>query len=112
MKIIRNNLIPLPGFAAINLFGLLFVRRGAGVDRTLLNHERIHSRQQRELLYLPFYVVYVVEWLVRLFTHRFRAKEAYRAISFEREAYANQADSGYCSRRRLYAQWRKPVKIK
>ena len=45
MKIIRNNIIPLPGFRAINLFGLLFVRKGVRIDPVLLNHEAIHTQQ-------------------------------------------------------------------
>ena len=38
MKIIYNNLIPFKGYKAINLFGLVFVRKGAKfteVDYTL-----------------------------------------------------------------------------
>lgn len=68
----------------------------------LLNHERIHLRQQLELLILPFYVWYGLEYLWR----RLRSGShdaAYRAISFEREAYAHDADPGYLRRRRFWA---------
>lgn len=48
------------------------------------------------------------EWLWRLVQlHNWFA--AYRAISFEREAYANGSDLGYLARRRHFAQWRKPL---
>lgn len=109
MKIIRNKFIPFPGYKAINLFGVLFVKNNAKIDGVTINHESIHSRQFVELMvlfavatvfirwWLPvfapfaFYVWYIVEWLIRLF----KKGNAYRNISFEREAYANQGDFSY-----------------
>jgi hypothetical protein len=109
MKIIRNKFIPFPGYKAINLFGVLFVKNNAKIDDVTLNHERIHSRQFVELMvlfavatvfirwWLPvfapfaFYVWYIIEWLIRLL----KKGNAYRNISFEREAYANQGDFSY-----------------
>ncbi len=102
MKVIYNSLIPFPGFAAINLCGLLFARHGVGMSPTLLNHERIHTAQMRELGYVLFYMIYLIEWLVRLFL----PGNAYRHISFEQEAYRHQTDLNYLSRRRHFAQWR------
>ena len=64
--IIRNSLIPFGSFLAINLCGLIFVRRGYTFTPTDLNHERIHTRQQLELLFLPFFLLYILEWLFRL----------------------------------------------
>jgi len=32
MKIIENKIIPFPGYKAINLFGILFVREGAKIS--------------------------------------------------------------------------------
>jgi hypothetical protein len=61
MKIIYNNIIPFPGFKAINLFGILFVRNGAYIDKYTLNHEEIHTYQMKELLYIFFYIWYVIE---------------------------------------------------
>ncbi len=50
MKIIYNRYIPFKGFLAINLFGVMFVR-GTWRDITaqVLNHEKIHTAQMREL---------------------------------------------------------------
>lgn len=73
----------------------------------MINHETIHTRQQAELLYVFFYLVYAVEWLYRLTRCGFNGHRAYLAISFEREAYAHGYDLDYLSRRRHYAQWRK-----
>ncbi|WP_108422837.1 hypothetical protein [Flagellimonas amoyensis] len=70
-------------------------------DAVLINHERIHLKQQRELLILPFYLLYVSEWLLRtiLYMDSYRA---YQNISFEREAYANEADMQYLSKRKIF----------
>ena len=49
-------------------------------------HEKIHIAQQKEMLVIPFYLWYFIEWLVRLF----KKGNAYQNISFEREAYVNE----------------------
>lgn len=98
MKIIYNNLIPFKGFAAINLFGILFVRKGVKVSEEMINHEAIHTAQMKEMLYIFFYLWYVVEWIVRLF----KDSDAYRNISFEREAYANEDNKDYLKNRKMY----------
>ncbi len=67
-------------------------------DAVLINHERIHLRQQRELWILPFYLLYLMEGMVRFFIY-FDAYKAYKNISFEREAYHNEADLNYLSGR-------------
>ena len=113
MKIIRNNIIPFSGFKAINLFGVLFVRSNAKIDDVTINHEGIHSKQFIELMilfavatvfirwWMPlfsplfFYIWYVIEWLIRLF----KKGNAYKNISFEREAYANEGDASYLNGR-------------
>ena len=100
--IITNRFIPFGTFLAINLFGLIFVRKGQKLTEVDLRHERIHTRQMRELLYVPFYMIYLVEWLVRLIQYR-HFMSAYLSISFEREAYAHQFEPDYLQQRRHYA---------
>lgn len=102
MKIVRNNIIPFKGFKAVNLFGILFVRKDAVIGSIDINHEEIHTEQMKETLYVGFYLWYAVEWLVR-FLLTFDAHEAYRSISFEKEAYACQQDMGYLGRRKHYS---------
>lgn len=87
---------------AVNLFGLLFVRGDAYMGAADINHEEIHTAQMREMLYVPFYLWYLAEWLVRLVQCR-DVEKAYRSISFAREAYANENDMGYLGRRRRYS---------
>jgi len=41
--VIENKLIPFKGLKAINLFGVIFVRKGARMTSTDFNHEAIHT---------------------------------------------------------------------
>ena len=109
MKIIINKHkwlpIPFPTYKAINLFGVLIVRSGKRIRAHDLNHEEIHTAQMKELWYVFFYLWYVTEWLVRLFMKG----NAYRNISFEREAYANEEHIDYLENRKRFA-WIKYIK--
>ena len=92
------------GFArAITLYPFVFVSKKADLhDLVLVNHEKIHLQQQRELLVLPFYVLYLVEYAMgrlRGLSHN----KAYRQISFEREAFAHERDFGYLTSRKRNA---------
>ena len=97
MLIIHNKLIPFKGFKAITLWPFIFVRKECSFSEIDLNHESIHGRQQLELLIIPFYLIYIVEWIFK----------GYRNISFEKEAYSNQNNLDYLKTRKLFAQWRK-----
>lgn len=105
MKIIYNNIIPFPGYKAINLFGLLFVRKDAIMSEEDINHESIHTAQMKEMLYIFFYIWYIIEWIIRLF----KKGNAYRNISFEQEAYSNEDNLEYLKDRKYYA-WFKYIK--
>ena len=90
------------GFVGVTLYPFV-VMRSASLrdDEVFINHERIHLRQQRELLILPFFLWYGVEFLVRWmqYGHRYTA---YRNISFEREAYHQEANLGYLKKRSFW----------
>lgn len=108
MKVIRNRLIPFNGFNAINLFGVLFVREYSKLDGQTINHEHIHTAQMIELLVIPFYIIYFMEWSYRVLLTKDRfSKKAYYHISFEQEAFRNQQNKQYLKQRKAYAQWRK-----
>ena len=102
MKIIYNKIIPFKGFSAMNFFGILFARKDAKISEKTINHERIHTEQYKELGFIGFLPIYLVEWFVKLFVYGFRSKEAYKNISFEREAYENQGDFEYTKTRKRY----------
>lgn len=108
MKIVRSRYLPpLRRHAAINLMGVLFVHPDVHISKRLINHERIHTAQMRELAFLPFYLIYLIEWLLRLVMK----DNAYMSIGFEREAYINENDYDYLNRRKHYA-WVKYLKKK
>ena len=86
------------------LFPFILVRQ-PNPGPILVNHERIHLRQQAELGVLPFYVWYLTEYLIRRIQYRDHY-EAYRNISFEREAFANETNLTYLRTRRWWAFWR------
>lgn len=92
----------MPKGICLNLFGTFWVREPSWIDKYVVNHERIHTAQEREMLFVPFYIIYVLEWLVRLLQYRNHYK-AYKNISFEREAYSNGRDLDYLRRRRRFA---------
>lgn len=104
MKIIHNKWIPFGrGMYAINLFGIIFTKQH--LTRIDVNHEYIHTLQQRELLFVFFFLLYVTEWIVRVIQTRSLIK-GYLRISFEREAYENQRILDYRETRKLFA-WSK-----
>jgi len=87
----------------ITLFPFIILRnKDFKNNKILINHEKIHLRQQLELLIIFFYIWYVVEyyyWLVKLKNKHL----AYRNISFEREAYAMEEDLNYLETRKFWS---------
>lgn len=93
MKIIYNRYLPFgKNYYAINLFGILFAK--GPCDSITLNHELIHTAQMKEMGFIFFYIWYVIEWLIKILHYR-NNFEAYKNISFEREAYSNQYNMHY-----------------
>ena len=92
---------PPKGFSAICLFGLIIHNRENGLLERTIRHEKIHARQQLEMLGIPFMIWYGIEWLIRLIQYK-DTKQAYYNISFEREAYANEHKLEYLKDRRWY----------
>lgn len=93
----------MPKGICLNLFGTIWTRDKSWIDRHVINHERIHTSQQRELLFIPFYVIYILEWFVKLLYYR-NGTKAYYNISFEREAYSHGHDLMYLQKRHHY-EW-------
>jgi len=70
-------------------------------NKQVMNHERIHVRQVLELFVVPFYLLYVAEFLIRRCSSKSKY-EAYRKISFEQEAYLNDHNQDYLKHRSPY----------
>lgn len=102
MRIIHSNILPPKGYKAINILNVIFVRKGCDMTMEDVNHENIHWEQEKELAFVGFYLLYVLEFLIRLLVMR-NWHKAYRSISFEREAYANQGAWFYLEVRKHYS---------
>lgn len=133
-RVIFNDTIPFKGFMAMCLWPFIFVRNASAsrYNSVANNHEHIHAEQQKEMLivgmvlaavayligfglwsilFVPlFFWWYGLEWLFRLIQYG-DTHEAYRNISSEREAYANEGDLTYISSRERFA-WIKYLKQK
>ena len=111
MIVVRNKLIPFKGFKCINICGVLFCRENAVLQPNVIEHERIHTKQMGDLLYLfpLYYLWYIAEWLIRLCMTR-DTKKAYKAILFEQEAYIHEYEIGYHKTRKHFA-WLKNQSI-
>jgi len=102
MIVLVNSLLLRKGFNGITLWPFILVRsKDLKEDPIFINHEKIHLRQQLELLIVFFYIWYGLEFLVRLLQYKNRY-QAYRNISFEREAYKNEKDLDYLKRRSFW----------
>jgi len=108
--IIQNSKIPVYlslfiNIGAITLFPFIISRDE--MEDTTLRHEKIHIEQQRELLVIFFYILYIWYWLkgkVKGMTN----SNAYMSIPFEQEAYRKMYSDDYLSKRKKYA-WRKYI---
>lgn len=110
MRIIYNRHFPFGPFFATNIFGIIFCRSDKGrMGKVDVNHEHIHTLQQREMLYVGFMLWYSIEWLYRLIKHRSFMK-AYYNLYFEREAYAMERNLNYRNERRHFGWWHMFVK--
>ncbi len=91
---------------AVTVFPFIFVRSKDYVTQWLLNHERIHIRQQIELLLIGSMILYIIEFLYAFLWLRYSWQESYLYTSAEQEAYRNQNDSEYLKQRNLWAQFK------
>lgn len=100
--IVSKFLIP-KGYRGLTIFPFVFLKnRDSKTNKVLINHERIHLRQQLELLILPFFIWYGFEFLIRLVRYKNKIT-AYRNISFEKEAYENEKDLNYNEQRSFWS---------
>ncbi len=68
-------------------------------NQKTINHEKIHWKQQMEMLIIPFYVWYLIEWIIRLFIN---GRKAYLKLLFEQEAYENDDNMDYLTTRKHF----------
>ena len=109
------------GFIGITLYPTIHIaiskeeyimRYGSYRLNKTLNHEKIHLYQQREMLILPFYIWYFLEWLIKFIIYvtswvctgmqNGKLKSAYKNISFEREAFNSDENLVYLDSRKKF----------
>ena len=121
---IVNSLFPIEDYIAMTVWPFIFIQKKNErlYDEVADNHEHIHGRQQIEMLVvgiilaiglwfvigwwslfaLPiFFYEYGIEYLLRSIFGK--ARNPYRALLVEREAYANQYDMDYLKHRKPFA---------
>jgi hypothetical protein len=110
IKVFYNSKIVPKGFLGITLWHI-FIRydkqhikttKGALGLARILTHEEIHVKQQREMLVLPFFILYALFFILN-FLVRFNRMTAYKAIPFEKEAFKNDNNSDYLNTRKAYS---------
>jgi hypothetical protein len=102
MLLIVSRYFTPKGYSGITIFPFVFIREKLQRNnQVLMNHERIHIRQQAELAVVPFFIWYGLEFLIRWIQTGNKAY-AYRNISFEREAYAKEGDITYLKKRPIW----------
>ena len=99
MKVVINNIIPFKGYIAMTVYPFIFARDK--LSDMIFNHESIHGEQQKETLILLFFLLYILEYIIKLII-TFNHNKAYKSISFEQEAYAFEKDINYISKRKRY----------
>lgn len=95
---INSKLLP-KSVGAITIFPFIFHKKE--MSEVYQNHENIHLKQQLELLVIPFYIIYVLNYIYNLLFWKSH-NSAYRNIIFEREAYKEESNLDYINNRKLF----------
>lgn len=93
-------------FAAQSIFIFIVLREKELKESSrLINHEKIHFKQQLELLFVGQWILYLVFYFSNLIKYRDHHK-AYMLIPFEKEAYENDGNMDYLKQRKAFAWWK------
>ena len=107
MKIIYNsNLLKIitlgrTWVAGITLYPFIILKNEYENNLNLINHEKIHIAQQKELFIIFFMLWYGIEYIIKLLIYK-DSQKAYKNISFEKEAYENDFNLNYLQERKSY----------
>ncbi len=103
MIVVVNKYLVPKGYAGITVFPFILLRyKSLEHNSVFMNHEKIHIRQQIEMLFVFFYLWYVIEFFIRWIL-LFDAKKAYRAISLEKEAYTFENEFDYLNNKKIFS---------
>lgn len=90
-------------FRGLAIFPFVFMKNKDLLnDQIFINHEKIHLKQQKEMLWIFFFLSYAIEFLIHWIVYKDLMK-AYYNISFEKEAYQNESNVDYLNQRKNWA---------
>lgn len=102
MIIVASKYLIKNDIRGLTLFPFIFISEKADLkNEILINHEKIHIQQQKELLVLPFYIWYLFDFGIQFLKYK-NKNAAYRNICFEKEAYANEKNLNYLKQRNFW----------
>ncbi len=95
--------IPAKGYQAVTILCWMVIRSEwrNRLPQWIENHESVHYAQEKELGFILFYLIYALEYLIKLAITRNHLR-AYYSVSFEQEAYMHQYDRSYLNNRIHY----------
>lgn len=113
LKLVYAKYIPLKRFIALTLCPWIIIRKDKKdrFNATLKRHESTHALQQIECLWVGFFLLYILEYIIKVCC-TFSLERAYKAISFEQEAYEHQDEIYYNEVRKHYAWIKYIFKLK
>lgn len=101
MILFAKFLIP-KNYSGLAIYPFIFLKhKSLKKNDILVNHEKIHLRQQIELLIIFFFIWYIIEFLFNLIKFR-NWNKAYYNISFEKESYHNETNPNYLLDRKFW----------
>jgi len=102
MIFVFKHIIP-SNYNSLTIWPFIFIKTvDLKNDNNLINHEKIHLKQQIELFWIFFFIWYIIEYLILIIKHK-NHHTAYRSISFEKEAYLNEHNLNYLKHKKAFA---------
>jgi hypothetical protein len=83
-------------------FPFIFVRAEEYATPLFINHERIHFRQQLEMLFIGNWLLQLIEDIYSRVFLKMKSPEYYLYRAIEQEAYRNQHNLSYLQTRPLF----------
>ena len=80
-----------------------FIFLNKGVEESTINHELIHYQQGIETLFIGLWIIYTYDYIKGIFEGK-NSYDAYMSVRAEKEAYENENNLQYLSKRKRY-EW-------
>ncbi len=93
----------LSSFNALTIWPFIILKnKNLKDNKVIINHEKIHLRQQIEMLWFIYFIWYLLEFSINLVKYK-NFMSAYYHISFEKEAYENEKNLTYLRNRKFWS---------